>query len=240
MVFCISLAATFSSLHIANKYQRMLGIGDSVANGIFIGAALFHLMPDAITFFESKFIFSPYLDATFFAVGTFIALYLIERLITTISKRHFLKMSAGLLVITLSIHAFITGLALGITNTLSIFSILMLAIFAHKGFEIFALVVTLLKKRLKEKNVRTVVLIFSGITPLGILLGDNSGLLFNDTTKTFLSACFNAVAAGTFFYIGLTHEKHELPTPRDSHHQYIHVLSTLAGIALMAILALWI
>ena len=99
---------------------------------------------------------------------------------------------------------------------------------------------TLLKKKLQEKNVRTVVLIFSGITPLGILLGDHSGLLFNDTTKSLLSAYFNAVAAGTFFYIGFTHEKHELPTPRDSHIQYIHVLSTLSGIGLMAILALWI
>ena len=62
--------------------------------------------------------------------------------------------SGLMLVSTLSVPcAFITGSALGASDTMSNVSILLIAILAHKGFESFALMIGLYRilKKMKKK-----------------------------------------------------------------------------------------
>lgn len=48
IVVFVTLAAGFSSLRFMRRYQHFLAVGDAFADGIFLGAAAFHLFPDAL------------------------------------------------------------------------------------------------------------------------------------------------------------------------------------------------
>jgi solute carrier family 39 (zinc transporter), member 1/2/3 len=240
IILSISMMAALASIHIAKKYQRWLSFSDALANGVFIGAALFHMLPDAVSEFQSNNIFSPYLDATLIACVSFILLLLIEKLSLLFDKSKRVIIGLWLIIVTLSIHAFVTGFALGLMNSLSLFSILLIAILVHKSFEIFALVINISKRCQSPWLLKLISFLFTLITPCGILLGSYSSLLFASHSSNILSASFDAIAAGTFFFIGMIHREHQQTVLTDSHHQYSNVLASITGVAVMAVLAIWL
>lgn len=241
IILLVSLCAGFVSIRIAKRSKRLLQIADALANGVFIGAALFHLLPNAIDQFEALNIPHGIVLSLALLIVSYAALLFIEKISERFSPKKHLLVSAWLLILTLSIHAFITGIALGISETLAIVSVLFFAIIAHKGFEMFALVISLFQRLNKTIHVRFIFFVFSFVTPLGIWLGTISDQLFSVSTNSLLTAAFNAFAAGTFLYVGSSHNHGLMQRAGlDSYKRYALVLNMLLGIALMGILAIWI
>ncbi|PHQ81189.1 MAG: hypothetical protein COB66_02890 [Coxiella sp. (in: Bacteria)] len=240
VIFATSVGAGFTTLHIANKYKKLISLGEALASGIFIGAAIFHLLPDATAGFLSTQHTSPLVDAFLVAAASFLILMCIEQFMVKRigSFRHIAHI--GPLIATLSIHAFITGIALGISTTYTVVISLLVAIMAHKAFELFALVINLHRQIKHNHYVRLLFLLFSCITPLGIFVGFSGGHYFSAATDDLLTTYFNAICAGTFIYIATIHSHHRHHPRSDGYQKYEEVLASIAGVAVMGILAIWI
>lgn len=241
LIFIISLIAGYASITLASKHTKYRSVGNAMANGIFIGASIFHLFPNAIHSFGAIGIIKDYTYTMILIVGSYATLLLINKFLSSVSGTMSKPVSAWLLTITLSIHAFIAGVALGISQTFALASVVFFAIIAHKAFETFALVVNLQRRLNHRLSVILVTLIFILITPFAIIFSTTLTIGLNSHIDSILTACFNAVAAGTFLYIGTTHAEFK---PKhlsfDSYHRYTQILATLAGVALMAIVAIWV
>ena len=172
---------------------------------------------------------------------SFLLLLGIEQFVHQSSKKLNILVGAWVLTLTLSIHALITGFTLGISDTFTLVSILFIAILAHKSFEVFALIINLYRRLKNNLHLITILCIFATITPIGIFLGTLTERMISINTDNIITACFNAFAAGTFIYIGSSHQdKHHHMTSKDSYHQYTQILAMIVGICAMGILAIWI
>lgn len=241
IILALSLTTGIASLRFAVKFQRQLQIGDAAANGIFIGAAIFHLFPAAIEGFHNVNVSPAYLITLFLIILIIAILFIIDHITYKLSQHKNVLISVWLLTLTLSVHALIAGISLGISETFAIVSIIFFAILAHKGFEMFAFVINLHRRLQNYYQVMLLFFLFSFITPLGIWIGTLSDNIFRENTDNLLTACFNAIAAGTFLYIGIIdrHHTHYRPV-LDSYQQYTRVLATLIGILVMSIVAIWV
>lgn len=221
------------------EHRPSLEAADAFASGIFLGAALFHMLPDAISQFSTLLGDTHYPLAELFCAAGFLILLFLERLSQCMpnptQSKHTLPYMIALILV---IHSLIEGAVLGINTTLETASIIFLAIIAHKSSESFALAVILNPTKLALKNVIIIVALFSLMTPLGILLGTllTTGMAFKSVQ--LLTAGFNAFAAGTFLYMSTLHHI--------NHHERMHTSENLfefvfllIGIVIMAALALW-
>ena len=75
------------------------------------------------------------------------------------------------LLVVLSIHSVIAGIALGIETELAASLLVMIAILSHKGSAAFALIVSVQAAGADRRRLLRVLTIFVVMTPLGILLG---------------------------------------------------------------------
>jgi zinc transporter ZupT len=178
-------------------------IGESFATGIFLGAGLLHLLPDASVLFTSY----GYQYPTSYAIAgsTFLAFLWFEHLGREIYHHRQENNPAFSIIalIMLSIHSLFAGTALGLSDSYSIVVMLFFAIIAHKWAASFAIAVHLNKSSLDPKYAIIYFLIFAMMTPIGILVGT---LLNNKVTDQSLFApIFSALAAGTFLYLGTLH-----------------------------------
>lgn len=243
----VTLTTGFISLHFISRYQRLLSTGDAFADGIFLGAAIFHLLPDAIHGLSTKLnLFGSCLFVILLIVCAFSLLFSLESSIllrekqVQITDKHICTASAWMLTGILSVHAFIAGAALGISDSASVVSILLIAILAHKGFESFALVMRLHQGIKKGRKVKRILWIFTFVTPFGIIVAAFIESFLQTQTATIITSLFSAFAAGTFFYIGTLHGGHEhLHHPRNPLKRYQKILATLFGIITMGIIAVW-
>lgn len=238
-IFLMTLITGLLSIRFTVRFRKQLEIGDAIANGIFIGAALFHLIPEAIESFKLEVNTYPYPETFILVASSYFLFWLLEKVFLRRERHARQQLHVGILVIILSIHAAVAGLTLGISQTLSLVSILFVAILAHKGFETFAFVMNVYRQVGRGFVLNMILLFFSLITPLGILLGLAGDQVFTIQFDNLMSASFSAVAAGTFLYIGTSHGKH-LTHQHDSYQQYTRILATIAGVAAMAILGFWL
>lgn len=111
--------------------------------------------------------------------------------------------SVYLLLVLLSVHSFIEGIALGVQNDAQGTWAVMWAIVAHHFFAAFALGVSLLKGGASSKWFFQMVTFFSLTPPVGGILGMAVNLSFESGLAGFLSEAFKAIAAGTFIYVAL-------------------------------------
>lgn len=240
-ILVISIVAGFASLRFITKYHRLLLVGDAAANGIFIGASLFHLIPEARNAFANLGMKHAFSTSLALAVSSFLLLLAIDRIAYQFQRHNEKVLGAWLITITLTIHALTTGIALGISESAALISIIFIAVIAHKGFEIFAFVVQLHRRLEKHLRVLTIFLLFSLVTPIGILLGIWSDSVTKISTGNLLTAYFNAFAAGTFFYIGTAHRHHkQYHHETDSHHRYNEVVALIFGVIGMGIVGIFI
>lgn len=209
LIFLISLVTVIYPLRkrSALQHPESVELGEALASGIFLGAAFFHMLPEAITSFSRLHgIDNRYPIPEFICIGGFLLLLFLERLsfirCTTHQSRHAVPY---ILVIILTIHAVIEGAALGIMTTLSGTVMLLIAIIAHKGSESFALCVTLIRHALPIRHVITIIAIFSLMTPFGIGIGALINRYAYIGNGELAEAIFNAFAAGTFLYISTLH-----------------------------------
>jgi zinc transporter 1/2/3 len=242
LILITSLIAVIYPIRVRARpeHRPSLEAADAFASGIFLGAALFHMLPDAINIFSSTLVNTAYPLAELCCACGFLVLLFLERLSTCLSHD---KTSSNALPYTIAlilvIHSLIEGAVLGINTTLQTTFIIFLAIIVHKGSESFALAVILNPTKLTLKKVILIVSLFSLMTPLGILLGAALTSSAIDTQLTrLLTASFNAFAAGTFLYMSTLHHI--------NHHERMHAsenlfefLFLLIGMVIMAVLALW-
>lgn len=237
VIFCTSLLCGVLSLKFSLRFRKQLEIGGAFANGIFMGVALFHLLPEAAKnlkrlsshFVHLKVMLLACLGYSFFlAIEKIIILRLVNR-----------SINLGAFVIAFSFHAYIAGLILGLSQSSSILSMLFIAILVHKGFETFAFVVNIYRKAEYRKWLFWILSLFSLITPAGIVMGmSGSSHLFFPIKNTLIGS-FSAIAGGTFLYLGSTDlQQLEIKAQQDSHQQYARILSMLLGIATMGLISL--
>ncbi len=237
IIWLITLAAGYKPLRASKlaktNYQTV--IGEAFASGVFLGAALFHMLPDAIGGFSKTFGHYNYPYAISLCVFAFMCLFILEWAFSVANKkRRSQNIVAYLLTFVLSIHALLTGIAFGINQTLATASIIFIAIIAHKGSESFALATELYRSQLKFILSTTIFLIFSLMTPIGILFGATVSHIMQGDQDFIAQSIFNAIAAGTFIYIAFMH------TGIASGRSAKEIISLFTGLIIMALVAIWL
>lgn len=242
-IFLIGVSAGLIPLKLAvSKREKLLfSVGNSLAGGIFLGAGLLHLLPDGI---DSLGGVSNYPLAMLLAAGSLAALLFLEKVVFIGRDAHNLETIGNtsafepyLLALILSIHSFIAGAAFGIEKTILASAVLLIAIIAHKGGAAFALGISMERGGVIKARYIKVILLFSIMTPLGIFLGSVLGSAFSSNTGKLLEGIFDSLAAGTFIYVAvldIIEEEFSIPG-----NELLKFLSIVAGLSLMAVLAIW-
>jgi len=142
-------------------------------------------------------------------------------------QAHTMKTHPYLLTIVLSIHSLIAGAAMGLENALGALVALFIAVIAHKAFAAFALGVSFHDASFDPAKARRVLLLFSLMTPIGIVLGGSLGNLLESAAALAAEAIFDGVAAGTFVYVAT------------GEHRWPKFVWLSLGFGLMGVIALW-
>jgi zinc transporter ZupT len=188
---------------IYDEKHMDLPIGETLATGVFLGAALLHMLPESNALFKAIGSHYPY---AFIITGIIFLLFLwFEHLGKELYHHHTADHPAfAILAWTmLSIHSIILGTALGLTHNNSIIIMLFLAIITHKWAESFAMAVQLNKSSMSTNKNLVFFLLFSLMTPLGIYLGWYFG--HRVSMHSFFYPILIAASAGTFLYLGTLH-----------------------------------
>jgi len=236
-IFVLTVIAGLWPLRLAKKYSHLLHFGDAFASGVFLSAALLHLLP------ESEQGFTQALGAINYPIAqliiTFIVLLTMERGVLIYGHMHQTNHNLStpiLLTLVLTIHSFVEGAAIGISSTFAGAFVIYLAIIAHKGSESFALSTNLHRYNLNLRNITRIILIFSLMTPLGVFAASLTKHLLQTQSGGLLEASFNAVATGTFLYLGTVH----IVEGEKSFAHMGEIIALTVGIILMALVAIWI
>ena len=188
--------------------RRFMSMGNALAGGIFLGAGFMHLLPEAGEALEELIDYP--LAPLLAAVGVLVLL-LIDRVLFETNRSQNLEQGGEIrqpiypliLLVVLSIHSMIAGIALGLEAEVAASLLVMLAILFHKGSAAFALMVSVHASGADRKRLWTVLTIFVLMTPLGIVLGTVASGFFEGRAALLIEGSFNALAAGTFIYIAI-------------------------------------
>ena len=168
-------------------------IGDTLATGVFLGAALLHMLPEANHAFNIIGYSYPF---AFIITGAVFLLFLwFEHLGKELYHHHEASHPAFAILAwaMLSIHSIMLGAALGLTQYNSMIIMLFFAIITHKWAESFAIAVQLNKSSMSTKKSMAFFFIFSLMTPIGI------------EVNSIFDPILMAASAGTFLYLGTLH-----------------------------------
>ena len=190
----------------SHQRKKRIGVdytaGEALACGIFLGAAILHMLPEANEAFHNAGFHYP---VAFLGAGVvFLFLLWLEHLGTHLSEHESSNSPAyaWLSTAVLSVHSLLAGAALGSTSTISTAVIIMVAVIAHKWAASFALAVKLVQSGQSLKSNLIAFGIFSAAFPLGVGLGALANMPMGDN---LLEPIFNSFAAGTFLYLGTLH-----------------------------------
>jgi zinc transporter 1/2/3 len=234
--------------------NRLLGWGNAFAAGIFLGAGFVHMLPDANAAWQQLGWHYPI--GMLLAAAAIILMLLFEHVLPPEDAHHAMHApsadrfgtheardhagapgTAYAILIALSIHSLLEGLALGAQRDLRSALVIFAAILAHKSMEAFALGVSLARRATPDMRTGALLALFAAATPVGIVAGTTVGA-FEGPTRIAFEAAFLSLAAGTFAYVAtldiLREEFHE---PGGRLAKWLWVT---AGAGTMALLALWV
>jgi zinc transporter ZupT len=178
-------------------------IGETLATGVFLGAALLHMLPEANSLFKSMGYDYPF---AFIITGAVFLIFLwFEHLGKELYHHHNAEHPAFAILAwaMLSIHSVMLGAALGLAQYNSMIIMLFLAIITHKWAESFAIAVQLNKSSMSTNKSMVFFLLFSLMTPIGIYIGWYFG--HGIETHSLFDPILIAASAGTFLYLGTLH-----------------------------------
>ncbi len=205
------------------------------AGGVFLGAALMHMLPDAREKFTTFFPDMQYPHYTLVAAISFFLVLLLDKGVTS-SRSGSGPVYPYLLALILSIHSVITGIAFGLEQHIVAAAAILIAILAHKTTAAMALGISLNREHIDKQRSRNLMRMFYVTTPIGILLGTWWSGLLQGPSGVIAEALFDALAAGTFFYIAVVDILvEEFKAPRLGWL----FLSTILGFSIMAVIAVW-
>ncbi len=207
--------------------------------GVFLGAAFLHMLPDAIENFKS---FSEDFDYPVFALvvsAGFLLVLLLDKVIPQMFSGEKEKgaIYPYILMLTLSVHSIITGMALGLETHLVSAAAILFAVLAHKSTASMALAISFKTGGAPKARSRNLLWMFYTTTPIGIIVGTWWAASIQGTGEEHFEAIFDGLAAGTFFYIGVMDILAEEFDGKHNHKQTF-IMATL-GFAVMAIVAIW-
>jgi zinc transporter 1/2/3 len=240
--------------------DRFMVWGDTFAGGVLLGAGLIHLLSGGAAGFRE---FSPglgYPVAFSLAGAGFLLILLIEAVLVANPDPDESPLHCGsrgasheigphahaverhpyafILLLVLSVHSIILGVALGAQKSLTSALAIFIAIMAHKAMAGFALGVSYHRAGTSLQRVAPVAAFFSSMTPLGILTGTAVDALVSSGSRLLFEAIFNSIGAGTFLYIAtLDIIRTEFELPGDNVQKWFLAAT---GFGLMALLAVWI
>jgi zinc transporter 1/2/3 len=232
---------------LAQGRQRFLGWGNAFAAGVFLGAGLIHLLPDADAAWSTLGYGYP---AAFGLAGlAFALMLLVEHVLLPESAHEMVHAPAGesftptaglkayAVLTALSVHSLLAGLALGAEHELNTALVLFAAILAHKSAAGFALGVSLVRSRMPRARAWGLLSLFAVATPLGIAIGTGVGEVLEGRTARLLEASFLSVAAGTFAYVAIV----DILRDELSSHQgrFAKWMLFTTGLVAMGVLARW-
>ncbi|MDP3558836.1 MAG: ZIP family metal transporter [Legionellaceae bacterium] len=189
--------------HHNDEHAHSVSIGETLATGIFLGAGLLHMLPEANSLFESAGYHYPF---AYLITGILFLLFLwLEHIGKEMyqapgSKQGHFAILAWLM---LSFHSLMVGTALGLTQSSSMMIILFFATIAHKWAESIAIAIQLHKTNLSSKTIQLLFFSFTLMTPLGIALGYSyDGKV---PSHSIIEPILVAASGGTFLYLGTLH-----------------------------------
>ena len=245
LVMGTGLAGGFVSLVLAGspRSARIFSLGNAFSGGIFLGAGLLHMLPDASDGFASLAHDSSFPWVFLIcALGFVLVLSLEKVLVHSHHPDAETANAAGvypyILMLVLSVHSIIAGTALGAEEQIFKAFIILIAVVAHKGSAAFALGVSLLRGGLPAGRRKMMLSFFSVMTPMGIALGAGLRALLTGSGEQVFESVFDALAAGTFLYVAtLDVIEEEFRQPEDRWWKF---LLLAFGLGLMAMLAIWL
>lgn len=238
-IFVAAMVVGLLPTAFSQKHPRAVSISEAIASGIFLGAGLFHMLPDAQAVFQQiGYTHFPY--AISLCVASFLLLTIIEQTAKYFADQSSSSLTALLLLFVLSIHSLIAGAALGINVSISNAVVIFIAIIAHKSSASFALVVSLHKSFQKSRTILLMLLLFSLMTPLGILLATSISSALQTDQAMLTEAVFNALTAGTFIYVGALDTMGRQLKPQSLISRIGEFVSLIIGMGLMGFVAIWI
>ena len=178
-------------------------VGETLATGVFLGAALLHMLPESNILFKSMGYDYPF---AFIITGAVFLIFLwFEHLGKELYHHQNAEHPAFALLAwgMLSVHSVMLGAALGLAHYNSVIIMLFLAIITHKWAESFAIAVQLNKSSMTMNQSLIFFILFSFMTPLGIYLGWYFG--HGVETNSLFDPILMAASAGTFLYLGTLH-----------------------------------
>lgn len=210
LFFALSILATILlagwypfKTRMAQGENFNLPFGETLATGIFLGAALLHMLPESTHMFSRLGYHYPF--AYLIMGGIFLIFLWLEHLGKEIyAHQHTQNPAFAILAwLMLSIHSFVLGTALGLSQEYSLAIMLFLAIITHKWAESFAIAIQLNKSTLPTSYNIILFLAFAMMTPMGIY----TGWFFrqNIETLSLVDPILLAISAGTFLYLGTLH-----------------------------------
>ena len=178
-------------------------IGETLATGVFLGAAMLHMLPESNAMFNTMGYHYPF--AYLITGGIFLLFLWLEHIGKELYHHHEAAHPAFAIFawLMLSIHSLVLGTALGLSHEYGLVIMLFLAIITHKWAESFAISMQLNKSTLTAGKSALFFLVFAFMTPLGIFIGWYFGRGIE--TNSLIDPILIAVSAGTFLYLGTLH-----------------------------------
>lgn len=218
-------------------------LANAFAGGVFFGAALVHMLPDAREKFTNVFGDMNYPHFALIAGFGFLVVLLIDKVLAGPSQGRG-KLSTEdressypyVLALILSVHSIITGVAFGLERSFVAAAVILFAVLAHKTTAAMALAISFDNQHIDRVRSRNLQWIFYTTTPIGIVIGTLWASHLQGPSADLVEGSFDGLAAGTFLYIAvvdiLSEEFHR------EHSMRMFAFATL-GFAAMAVLAIW-
>jgi len=235
---------------------RVLSWGNAFAAGVFLGTGLIHTLAEASGLWRD--LGWDYPVAFVLAAASFCLILLFEHVLLPDDAHAMIHAHTGdplehgghahqhpireasptALVVALSAHSVLAGLALGAQRLMVSTLIIALAILAHKATASLALGITLERRGTDRRRSRRYLLLFAGMTPLGIVAGLAGSSQLREGAGLYFDATVSALAAGTFLYIAsIDMLQDEFLKPGSRWAKWV---SAVIGLAITAVLALWV
>ncbi len=251
LLYIAAIAATGLSAGLwpvltgARANARFFSLGNAFGGGVFLGAGLLHLLPDAIDNYTP--LLEPGWDyplASLICAAGFLGVLLIDKVIAGADEDYLADAAAPrssfapyVLALILSVHSVIAGIALGVEDHFAASAALFIAIIAHKAAAAFALGASLHRGGVARGRSIRIVSLFSAMTPLGIAAGLSLGAVLTGRDVQWFEGTFDALAAGTFLYIAVVPiVGEEFAANEDIALKFAMVL---LGLGVMALVAVW-
>lgn len=259
VIFCAGVIGATLPWLLRAKFpsERVMARADTFAGGVLGGAGLIHLLGGGVEGFREYAAQVHYPLALLLAGVGFLFVLLIENVFFAgprdadddhLNLCHELDNTprrlrqrggyAYILLLVLSVHSIIEGLALGAQQSLYGVMVVFVAIIAHKGVAGFALGTGYLRAHATWRRAAPGVAFFAAMAPLGILIGTSVGASISKQGAHLFNATFDSIGAGTFLYIAVVDILRTAFNKPDD--RFAKWLAACLGFTLMAVLALWI